>query len=47
MDRAINLALNGHNFVVLGQSGTGKTFLAKEIFKVLKNNRVYREQREG
>ena len=34
---AFDLAKNGHNFVVTGQGGCGKTFLIKEIVKYLRS----------
>jgi MoxR-like ATPase len=34
---ALNLAKNGHNLLITGQAGCGKTFLVKEIAKQLKN----------
>jgi transcriptional regulator with AAA-type ATPase domain len=31
----LNAAVNGHNVFITGQGGTGKSFLAKEIYKQL------------
>ncbi|KAJ8306368.1 hypothetical protein KUTeg_016913 [Tegillarca granosa] len=36
----LEMALKGHSMVILGQSGTGKSFLGKTIAKTLKNRGV-------
>ena len=33
---AFNLAINGHNLLIIGQGGTGKSFLVKIIIKHLR-----------
>jgi superfamily II DNA or RNA helicase len=32
-DSALNLAISGHNFCLVGQAGTGKTYILIEILK--------------
>ena len=34
---AIEKAKEGHNFAVLGQSGTGKSFIGKKLKEILEN----------
>ena len=35
--QAYQLALSGHNLLILGQAGTGKTFLTTKIVKSLRH----------
>ena len=37
---ALNIAEYGHNLLVTGQGGTGKSFLIKEISKALTSNMI-------
>ena len=34
----LSLARNGHNIVILGQAGTGKTYTISHIIKLMKDN---------
>jgi DNA replication protein DnaC len=37
---AFNLAINGHNLLITGQGGTGKSFLVKIIIKHLSQSTI-------
>ena len=39
-DFVVDLAKNGHNIILTGQAGTGKSFLIKEIADVLKEKKT-------